>query len=162
MTLYDNLLREVPIPVNDDADIPGPRKGLYIDMSMNSRRVKAILLDPKKIRTRTEKRCVLAEELGHHYTTYGDIEDQTILTNRKLERRARIWAHEKLVPLTSIVDAHKAGIRNRHEFADYLQVTEEFLDEALRRYQEKYGLCKQIDKYTIVFEPLGVAQFFDF
>ena len=28
-----------------------------------------------------EKSCVLAEELGHHYTSYGDIMDQENATN---------------------------------------------------------------------------------
>ena len=30
-----------------------------------------------------EKACVLAEELGHHYTTIGDIIDQKESENRK-------------------------------------------------------------------------------
>ena len=33
----------------------------------------------------TEKACVLAEELGHHYTTVGDIIDQKESENRKQE-----------------------------------------------------------------------------
>ena len=33
--------------------------------------------------TQNQKACVLAEELGHHYTTVGDIIDQTEVNNRK-------------------------------------------------------------------------------
>ena len=37
----------------------------------------------KDIETQAEKSCVLAEELGHHYTTAGNILDQTYVMNRK-------------------------------------------------------------------------------
>ena len=33
----------------------------------------------KDIPTQTEKACVLAEELGHYYTSSGDIMDQNII-----------------------------------------------------------------------------------
>lgn len=49
--------------------------------------------------TSTEKGCVLAEELGHHYTTVGNILDQSAAMNRKQEYRARLWAYNKLVGL---------------------------------------------------------------
>ena len=53
----------------------------------------------KDIETETEKACVLAEELGHHYTTVGDIMDQTDTGNRKQELQARIWAYNRLIGL---------------------------------------------------------------
>ena len=39
------------------------------------------------------------------------------------------------------------------ETADYLDVTEEFLKEALAYYKTKYGDYVIIDNYTIFFEP---------
>ena len=42
----------------------------------------------------------LAEELGHHYTTVGDILDQTNVSNRKQERLARVWAYNRRIGLT--------------------------------------------------------------
>lgn len=156
MPRYDNLLRESPVPVYD-AELPEELKGFYIE----TRQRKLILLDKHKIKTRAEKACILAEELGHYHTTVGDITDQSIAAHRKQERRARIWAHEKLIPLTAIIEAHKSGIRSRYEFAEHLQVTEEFLEEALRRYQEKYGLQTKVGRYTVSFDPLGVIEFFE-
>ena len=41
--------------------------------------------------TQTEKSCVLAEEIGHHCTTAGDILDQTDVMNQKQEYRARLY-----------------------------------------------------------------------
>lgn len=157
MAKYDKLLREVPVPINDAADLPENLKGLYIETES----VKVILLDNKKIATRAEKTCILAEELGHYHTTSGKILDESRIINRKLERRARSWAHEKLVPLVAIIEAHKIGIRSRYEFAEHLQVTEEFLTEAIRRYQNRFGLNSKVGNYTVCFDPLGVIEFFE-
>lgn len=112
----------------------------------------------KNIDTTAEKTCILAEELGHYYTTAGNILDQKKIQNRKLERRARAWAYKKLVPLYKLVEAYKDGIKNRFELAEYLQVTEEFLDEALKYYKEKYGMYYRLGKYWICFEPLGILE----
>ena len=46
--------------------------------------------------TQNQKACVLAEELGHHYTTVGNILDQSDTGSMKQERKARLWAYNKL------------------------------------------------------------------
>lgn len=107
----------------------------------------------KDIETTVEKACVLAEELGHHYTTAGDILDQTDDWNHKQEQQARTWAYNKMVGLMGIVNAYKASCRNAYEMAEYLEVTEEFLYNTLERYREKYGEYTIVDNYTIYFEP---------
>lgn len=111
--------------------------------------------------TSTEKACVLAEELGHHYTTVGNILDQSKAENRKQERRARLWAYQKAFDLIDLVSAYKHGCRNRYEIAEYLEVTESFLQEALDTYKEKYGPYTKVDRYVVYFEPLGVLELYD-
>lgn len=54
-----------------------------------------------------EKACVLAEELGHHYTTYGNILDQSDTSNRKQELRARAWAYNKQIGLLGLIRAYE-------------------------------------------------------
>lgn len=112
----------------------------------------------KELKTSTEKACVLAEELGHHYTSTGNILDLSVAQNRKQERHARLWAYNKQIGLMGLVDAFKHGCRNRYEIAEYLEVSEEFLEESVKCYREKYGLCTSVDNYVIYFEPLGVLQ----
>ena len=90
--------------------------------------------------TSTEKGCILAEELGHHYTSVGSIIDQSNLNNRRQERRAREWAYQRLVPLDTLIEALNSGARNFHELAEFIGVTEDFLREAVERYYEKYGV----------------------
>ncbi len=110
------------------------------------------------IPTQVAKACVLAEELGHHYTSSGIIIDQTSTSNRKQERRARIWAYKKAFALTDLILAFKAGCRNRYEFAEYLEITEAFLQEAIDYYKEKYGPYIIQEPYVIYLDPLGVLE----
>lgn len=108
-----------------------------------------------------EKACVLAEELGHYYTSYGDILDSSITENRKQEKRARNWSYEKLIPLTGFIKAYKSGVKNRHELAEFFDVTEEFIDCAIIHYQEKYGLYHRLGNYIVYFDPLGIYKMFE-
>ncbi|MBD3917624.1 ImmA/IrrE family metallo-endopeptidase [Paenibacillus sp. PR3] len=115
----------------------------------------------QSLQTTAEKACVLAEELGHYHTSSGDILDQQDTVNRKQELRARRWAYQRLIPLERLVDAYNARIKGRYELADFLGVTEPFLQSALDQYRDKYGLFTMIgDRYIIYFEPLRVAEVF--
>ena len=44
--------------------------------------------------------------------------------------------------------------------AEYLEITEQFLMDAISRYKSKYGLYKKIGNYMIMFEPLGVLELY--
>lgn len=142
--LYNIKLIEMPMPKRT--------KGLYAD---NVIAINQLL--PNTI----EKACVLAEELGHYHTSCGNILDQSSLNNRKQELRARQWAYHCMLPLDSIVQAHHDRISGRYELAEYLGVTEEFLQAAIDRFTEKFGLSIKVnDQYIILFEPLGVIELF--
>lgn len=109
--------------------------------------------------TSKEKGCVLAEELGHYHTTVGDIICQSSITDHKQERRARVWAYEKMIGLRGIVESYERGCLTLYDMAEYLEITEEFLNEALKYYKSKYGTCTTIDNYVIYFEPsIGVFE----
>lgn len=57
----------------------------------------------KDIPTETEKACVFAEDLGHYYTTAGNILTQESTNDKKQERIARLWAYNKLIGLRGII-----------------------------------------------------------
>lgn len=112
--------------------------------------------------TQTEKACVLAEELGHFYTSTGNIIDQKDISNRKQERAARLWAYNKQIGLSGLIHCFEAHCQNIHEMADHLDVTEAFLQDALKCYRQKYGICTSYQQYTIYFEPkLAIYKTFD-
>lgn len=57
------------------------------------------------------------------------------------------------------MECYKAGCRNRYEAAKHLGVTEEFLDDCMTAYRDKYGVCKRIGSYVVMFEPrFGVVK----
>lgn len=113
----------------------------------------------REVRTCRRRTCILAEELGHYHTTVGDIICQSTDADRRQEIRARGWAYNRLIGLTGIVNFYKHGCRSLSDAAEFLDVTEEFLAEALQYYKNKYGSFTAIDNYVIYFEPtLGVFE----
>ena len=147
MKLINNEeLEVVELPLN------GELKGLYSD---------DIIAINKNIDTYTEKTCVLAEELGHYYTSVGDILDQSKIENRKQELKARRWAIDKLIRVEDFIDAFKAGVQNRSELAEFLDVAEKFIEIALDHFKGIYGYSHTIGEYTICFDPLVVYKSFE-
>lgn len=88
----------------------------------------------KRDMTSAKKAAVLAEEIGHHETSGGDILDQSVLVNSIQERKARAWAHRKLIPIDDILRAFSAQYSQPHEIAEFLDVDEEFLKDCLEYY----------------------------
>lgn len=111
-----------------------------------------------RIGTTTEKACVAIEEVGHHYTTTGNILDQNKAGNCKQEKRARAWGHEKMAPLDAFLEAYWAGVSNRYELAEFMEVTEEFLSETIEHYKAKHGIFCSVGEYLIYFDPLAVIE----
>ena len=105
------------------------------------------------IPTSTQKACVLAEELGHHETSYGNIIDFTKASNRKQEHRARAWAYNKMVGLMGLIKTYESKCRDLSEMADCLDVTEDFLNDAISYYSRKYGEHVAVDNYVVFFAP---------
>lgn len=123
------------------------------DLPVNKGRIKGNKIAIRRNLSTKEKGCVLAEELGHYYTTVGNILDQSDVWNRKQELKARLWAYDKLIGLDGIIKSYQHGCHNLIEMADYLDVTQEFLSEAISKYHSKYGIFTTIDNYVIYFEP---------
>ena len=149
---YENLLQEAAdenVYVIEDDPFQSRADGLIRNDVIGINRT---------VRRTTQRACVLAEELGHYHTTVGDIIDQSSDANRKQELRARLWSYNKLIGLHGIIYCHKAHYTTSYEMADYLGVTEEFLQEALQCYRSKYGLCVQYDNYVIYFDPVSVLE----
>ena len=142
---YDNLLIEAECEgaVVKEKNIPG-----YGGRTYGNR-----IAIHKDITTSIEKTCVLAEELGHYHTTVGKIRNQSITENRKQELHARLHGYNRLIGLNGIIRAYRHHCQNLAEIAEYLEVTETFLKEALEIYRQKYGTGVEIDNYVVIFEP---------
>lgn len=147
MITYEQLLMEA-----DSNNLIAKEKRLPVSKG----RIKGNRIAIKNGLTEAEKKCILAEELGHYYTGTGNILDQSCASNRKQELHGRIYAYNKLVGLMGIVDAYKNHCANISETAEHLDVPEDFLKDAINHYKSKYGKYAIVDNYVIFFEP-GIA-----
>ena len=88
MITYEQLLMEA-----DSKGLLTKEKNLPISKG----RIKGNRIAIKRGMSEIEKKCVMAEELGHYYTGTGNILDQSSVSNRKQELYGRIYAYNKLV-----------------------------------------------------------------
>ena len=103
----------------------------------------------------TEKACVLAEELGHYYTSVGNILDQNDPNNQKQELVARRWATNILLCPADLIEACRAGNEYISDIAEYLGVTPEFLIDSINVFSAKYGPVYSDGEYEIRFCERG-------
>lgn len=147
LNIYEKLLDEayrLNICILEGLNFKSESKGLIKD---------DIIGLSAELETSIEKACIIAEELGHFHTTAGNILDSSKVGNRKQERVARIWSFNRMITLDKLISAWEYGCRNRYEIAEYLEVTEEFLQEAIDTYRTKFGLNTTKGNYLISFEP---------
>lgn len=149
---YDDLVNELGEQGIDVVEFrfKGQSKGYYSD--------KTIAIN-SNIETSTEKCCTLIEEVGHVKKSSGNILNNKDIESIKQEKIARRWGYETLISLSDLINASIAGVQGRYELAKYLDVTEQFLEEAIDEFKEKYGIYTTVGKYIIYFSPcLGVME----
>lgn len=138
----DKYRKQFPeLTIIEDRKMDPMHKGLYY----NDR----IFVNPNQ--SDKEMRCTLAEEIGHHKLTIGNIVKQQTINEIKQEKLARNWGYESLVPLRKIIDAYYEGYTDYYEVAEYLEVTEEFLKHSIAYYKNKYGNVVECNGYVIIF-----------
>lgn len=145
---YERLIMEYPQVKIIEKALPKGLPGLYYD--------KVIEID--KFKNKYEKHCILAEELGHYETTYGDITDLNDMRSVKLEQIARRWGYEKIVSLDRLIDCYEKGQTTLEEVCVNLEVTPEYLKNVIDYYIEKYGIYKLYKEYKINFDPLNIKK----
>ncbi|MBF2751561.1 toxin [Staphylococcus saprophyticus] len=150
MSHYENLMIEHSyLQIKDCHKLPNGYDGFYSDGY--------VLID--KTLPYHKKVQVLAEEIAHHKLTYGDITDQTQFNSRKFESYARRYAMEQLISLQDIIDSFKHGCHNLYTMANFLEVSEGYVQDCIAHYKCKYGLSTLCGDYLIHFEPLRVFEY---
>ncbi|WP_419962145.1 ImmA/IrrE family metallo-endopeptidase [Psychrobacillus sp. BM2] len=138
------------LSIIEDPNMPKGLSGLYRD--------NVIFIN--KHLTYYEKHCVLAEELGHHETTVGDITNLTDTKNIKLELVARTWGYEKIVSLDKLIDCYNKGFTTVEDICLHLEITPLYLHKAIEKYNQRYGMFIDYKGYQIFFDPLNIKKEF--
>ena len=152
MGKYEQLLiKHNNLFIHETTKLPNKLSGLTVD--------DMILINQNK--SESAKYETLAEEIAHHQITYGDIRNQDNILNKKLELKARRHAYENVISLDDIINAFYFGVSNTYEMADFLEVSESYVNEVLNHYRNKYGLSVYHNKYLVKFDPLQVYKYID-
>lgn len=97
----------------------------------------AIALDPFKLKSVADEKYKLAHEMGHCVTWsfYNRFSPFDVVEQH--ERRAEKWAIKKLVPKDELFAQFRKGIVASWELAEFFNVPEAFLIEAVEYYRSK-------------------------
>ena len=82
-----------------------------------------------------ERRCIIALGLGRHLMHNNKC---IVYTEEQSNVVAMHWAVSILIPLGAFIEANRLGYC-ANEFADYLQITPEFLKSGIEFYKNIYG-----------------------
>lgn len=154
MTKYEKLLqlaKDKGIEVKENVYFDSGLKGLAISEGVGL---------SYTLHTETEKRCILAEEIAHKEYNTGNITDLRIGSNRKQELRAHRQAVHELVPFEILIEVVIELRENATLFtiAETLDITEEFLLDALEIYRREYGPVSDFGSYLVVFDPFHIVE----
>lgn len=129
--LWEIVEREnLKVRYKDMTQIPEEIHGLYI---YDPRTGPLIILGHHLEHNRRLQKCVLAEEIGHFYTSpRTNFISSYTSANLKIiqsqdERKALQWATDFLIPDRELFKAVQSGYRSCYELAEYFDVTEWFM-----------------------------------
>ncbi|OEK70864.1 hypothetical protein AST02_05230 [Staphylococcus equorum] len=106
---------------------------------------------------------VLAEELGHHETSYGNITGvysrKDNINAARQELKARRYGFKLAVPLEKLIKCYKQGVwGDLYEMCLLIQIDRSYFFEAIEDYKKQFGNYVKYDGYFIQFEPLKIMK----
>lgn len=137
-------------------------KGIYIKVDgINP----LIVIDSSIVNNNAKYISILAEELGHHFTTFGNLLVPSKyymdkLIKDKKENIARKWAANYLISDEEFVQALLSCINNSFDMCEHFNVTYELLIykiESIVRDEERYIRIKEkIKLYEVQFNTCNI------
>lgn len=108
-------------------------KGAAAVVSIDGAR--AIFLDSNKLQTSAEETVTIAHEAGHIMTGATHYVNSPYDLICRHEFRANKWAIKKLIPKDELDEAVKNGLEEIWELAEHFNVTESFMELAVKYYK---------------------------
>lgn len=123
-----NLIEKENITLDEDLKIPNV-SGIYISIPG----LNPIIGIKKNVSTEKEYYSILAEELGHHFKTIGNlIKHETSyigdILKQKEELKAKLWASNFFISDEEVVQAILDCSNNIYTLAERFNVTEEIIN----------------------------------
>jgi Zn-dependent peptidase ImmA (M78 family) len=116
------------------APLPQKIQGFYSDFDENPQ----IAMNQDLLEGSSEYRCVLAEELGHHFTSAGETPSLTGMAyydriqRDRVESKAVRWAADFLIPTEQLLcKVEDCSVSCMQELAEAFQVTVELINHKL-------------------------------
>ncbi|EAC8350584.1 hypothetical protein [Listeria monocytogenes] len=95
------------------------------------------------------KKVILLEEYLHSKHTAGNILDEKDICNKKQENFVRRKNYELLFSADCIIRAYNLGFIYYHDVAEYFDLPEEFIREAIEHYKKTHGVIWKVGNYVI-------------
>jgi hypothetical protein len=103
--------------------------------------------------------AVLAEEIGHYYTSSGHITNYRDINNMRQEIRARRVGIKLVLPLENLIDCYEKGHwGDLYAMCLHLEIDRSYFEEAIEDYKRQFGSYVKYDGYLIEFEPLKIKR----
>lgn len=130
-------------------------KGIYIKLNGYK---PMIFIDKRIINNANTYISILSEELGHYFTTHGDLVEESQSNNDSLikikkENLAREWASNFLINNDEFVQALLDCINTKYDMCEYFNVNYEILDTKIN------SILKDERKYKEIKETLKEHEF---
>lgn len=106
----------------------------------------------------------LAEEIGHHETSYGNITNayrrQYNVDAARQELRARRYGHKLILPLERLIKCYEHGHwGDIYEMCLCLEIDRSHFKNIIDDYKSMFGHFVKYDGYRIQFEPLKIEKY---
>lgn len=139
-----NIIKNQNIIIEETDFKNSKAKGLYLKLIDFP---PVIALDKSILPYRSLFLSILAEELGHHFTTQGNLLKESNsysdkLAKNKKESLAKKWAANFLISDEEFVQALNLCISNSFDMCDYFDVTNEILQYKI------FSILNDEDKYN--------------
>ncbi|XVK96016.1 hypothetical protein AABC03_01315 [Staphylococcus nepalensis] len=162
MQLREELLEEYSkVALEIDYNLPTKAGGYYLRDDV----------DPDGLITITGKanhyiqNGFIAEELGHHETSYGNIlsaytnSTQSHVDSLRQELKARRFGFKLAVPLEKLIKCYKQGVwGDVYDMCLTMQIDRTYFYAAIEDYKKQFGTYVKYDGYYIQFEPLDIKK----
>ncbi len=113
------------------ADIPDARSASLLNK---------VFLDYGFINKPAEEKVACAHGIGSIVTGSQYSRNSSYLDICRAEHKTNKWSYNKLIPFEELTEALRKGYTEPWELADYFEVTEEFVKDALKYYLD-HGYC---------------------